>query len=170
MEKMFKKIKKFMIVATAAFMLSVGFATVAPKEASAHWADTQMNWAFKREIVTADMRDSLATRQDTWLMITRTVLGGKFNIDYGSARDYVMSIGMTDGSRGTSWVTRSEVASMALHMYEGVYTDIKWDPKWGFVYTDFEAENLGIFDGTRGNEFATRAEVITMIYNAPWTH
>ncbi|HDX9614322.1 TPA: protein phosphatase 2C [Bacillus toyonensis] len=159
-----------MVVAAAVETLSAGFATVAPKEASAHWADTQMDWAFKREIVTADMRDSLATRQDTWLMITRTVLGGKFNIDYGSARDYAISIGMTDGANGTNWVTRSEVASMVLHIYECIYLDFKRDPKWGFVYTDFEAENLGIFDGTRGNDFATRAEVITMIYNAPWTH
>ncbi|MED3397887.1 protein phosphatase 2C, partial [Bacillus wiedmannii] len=43
---MLKKIKKFMVVVAAAVMLSAGFATVAPKEASAHWADTQMNWAF----------------------------------------------------------------------------------------------------------------------------
>ncbi|KPU55610.1 hypothetical protein [Bacillus wiedmannii] len=170
MEQMLNKLKKFMVVTAAAVMLSTGFATAAPSEVhAAHWADKQMNWAFKREIITADLRDNLATRQDTWLMVTRTVLGGKFNIDYDSAREYAITMGISDGSRGTNWVTRSEAAAMVLHMH-GYYQDIQWDPKWGYVYVDYEAEGLGIFDGTRGNDFATRAEVVAMIYNAPWTH
>ncbi|MRC32365.1 protein phosphatase 2C, partial [Bacillus thuringiensis] len=49
---MLKKLKKFMIVAAAAVMLSAGFATVAPKEASSHWAYNQMNWAMRKGIIT----------------------------------------------------------------------------------------------------------------------
>ncbi|EPC8420797.1 hypothetical protein ACR3AO_003420 [Bacillus wiedmannii] len=39
---MLKKLKKVMFVAIAAITLSTGFATIAPKEASAHWADQEI--------------------------------------------------------------------------------------------------------------------------------
>ncbi|EPF08301.1 hypothetical protein ICA_05801 [Bacillus cereus BAG1O-3] len=163
MESMLKKLKKFMIVAAAAIMLSAGFATVAPKEASAHWADSQMNWAMKKGIITSYNPDSLATRQDTWLMITR-MLNGHSGYDYDDALFYMHAYGISDGTRGTDWVTRSETASM---LWTIRYKSL-WTPKDGFYYADRAAKDVGIFDGTRGSDFATRAEVVTMIYNTPF--
>ncbi|WP_242248931.1 protein phosphatase 2C [Bacillus cereus group sp. BfR-BA-01523] len=166
MENMLKKLKKFMIVAAAAVMLSVGFATVAPQEASAHWADPEMNWAMNRGYITADLRDSLATRQDMWLIITRVDTRSS-GYSYNTARNYVINQGISDGSRGTNWITRSEAAAMVLNMR---YQNIKWDPEVGFYDTDRYAKFFGFFDGTRGNDFATRAEVISMLFRAKWTH
>ncbi|KPU55551.1 protein phosphatase 2C [Bacillus wiedmannii] len=161
---MLKKLKKFMIVAAAAVMLSAGFATIAPKEASAHWADSEMNWAMRKGIITAYMPDNLATRQDMWLMLTRKIHGSSGDYGYDYAWLFVRSRGISDGSRGTNWITRSEAAAMVLQTrYKGI-----WSPEHGFYYSDQRAKSIGIFDGTRGNEFATRAEVVTMIYNAPW--
>ncbi|MGM2415624.1 protein phosphatase 2C [Bacillus cereus group sp. BceL062] len=161
---MLKKLKKIMVVAAAAVMLSAGFATVAPKEASAHWSDTQMNWAMRNGIITAYMADSLATRQDMWLMITRYNHGGAVNVSYDDARRHVINNGISDGSRGTNWITRSEAAAMVSQMRH--YS--MWSSENGFYFSDLRAKQLGIFDGTRGNDFATRAEVVTMLYNAPW--
>ncbi|PEL40242.1 protein phosphatase 2C [Bacillus toyonensis] len=162
---MLKKLKKIMVVAAAAVTLSVGFATFSPKEASAHWADTQINWAFNNSIITADMRDSLATRQDMWLMMLRHEFKNLYYSDYNynTARNYAVLHGYTDGTRGTNWVTRSEAAAFASSM--AGYKNI-WNSATGFSESDRRAKNLGIFDGTRGNEFATRAEVVTMIYNS----
>ncbi|MDO8161671.1 protein phosphatase 2C [Bacillus toyonensis] len=158
---MLKKIKKFMVVAAAAVMLSAGFATVAPKEASAHWADNQMNWAKKTGIITADLRDSLATRQDMWLMSMRFVYKTSGDFTYEDARSYAIRYGISDGTRGTNWITRSEAAAM---VYQIRYDSV-WNPTDGFYYSDRRAKAKGIFDGTRGNDFATRAEVVTMLYN-----
>ncbi|QWG52454.1 protein phosphatase 2C [Bacillus mycoides] len=160
---MLKKIKKFMIVAAAAVMLSAGFATVAPNEAhAAHWADKQMNWAFSNRIITADLRDSYATRQDAWLMITRATrplfLGG-----FEDARKSVVERGISDGTRGTNWVTRNEMAAMIFN-----YTALDsngWTPQGGFEEAIKWGRIYGYFDGTRGNDAATRAEVVTMLYN-----
>ncbi|MCU5376173.1 protein phosphatase 2C [Bacillus cereus] len=166
MENMLKKLKKFMIVTAAAVMLSVGFATVAPQEASAHWADIEMNWAFKNGYVTADLRDSLATRQDTWLMITRVDTKSS-GYNYDIARNYVIRRDISDGSRGTNWITRSEAAAMILLMnHRGIAT---WDPAYGFAKTDMWAKRFGFFDGTRGNEFATRAEVVSMLFREQYS-
>lgn len=162
MESMLKKLKKFMIVAAAAIMLSAGFATVAPKEASAHWADSQMNWAMKKGIITSYNPDSLATRQDMWLMMTRDILGWSGDFGYDYARYTLMGLHITDGTRGSDWVTRSEAAAMILAK-KGIQL---WSPEAGFYYSDQRARQLGIFDGTRGSNFATRAEVVSMIYNA----
>ncbi|PHG12296.1 protein phosphatase 2C [Bacillus toyonensis] len=163
MENMLKKLKKFMIVAAAAVTLSVGFATFAPKEASAHWADPQINWALQNKIITADMRDSLATRQDMWLMMMRKEWKYHSDYNFNSAQAFVVVHGYSDGSRGTNWVTRSEAAAMASSL--AGYMKL-WNPATGFSGSDRRAKKLGIFDGTRGNEFATRAEVVTMIYNS----
>ncbi|PEN45033.1 protein phosphatase 2C [Bacillus wiedmannii] len=163
MEKMFKKIKKFMIVAAAAVTLSVGFTTLAPKEASAHWADAQITWALQNKIITVDMRDSLASRQEMWLMMMRQEWKYDSSYNYDSARDFVIIHGYSDGSRGANWVTRSEAAAMTLS-FAGYKS--YWDPKFGFEQSDRQAKRMGIFDGTRGNEFATRAEVIAMLYNS----
>ncbi|AXK21506.1 protein phosphatase 2C [Bacillus sp. COPE52] len=166
MEKMLKRLKKIMVVAAAAVMLSAGFVTVAPKEAAAHWADPEMNWAMNRGYITADLRDSLATRQDMWLIITRVDnRSGGYN--YNAARNYVINRGISDGTRGTNWITRSEAAAMVLRMK---YQNIKWDPEVGFADTDRAAKSLGFFDGTRGNSFATRAEVVSMLFRAKWNH
>ncbi|PEI84683.1 protein phosphatase 2C [Bacillus toyonensis] len=161
---MLKKLKKIMVVAAAVVTLSAGFATVAPKEASAHWADPQMNWAMKHKIITADMRDSLATRQDYWLMLSRYMW--KPNLSYAEARSYLMSSGsypMTDGTRGTNWVTRNEVVGT---MYNKYNYGGAWQPGIGFEWSRAWGARYGIFDGKRGDEWATRAEVVTMIYNA----
>lgn len=161
MESMLKKLKKFMIVASAAIMLSAGFATVAPKEASAHWAENKMNWAMRNGIITSYNPDNLATRQDMWLMIIRYGHGKSGYFNYEDARSYVIKYGISDGSRGTNWITRSEAAAMVSQIkYDSV-----WYPEEGFYYSDLRAKAMGIFDGTRGNDFATRAEVVTMLYN-----
>ncbi|MDO8159843.1 protein phosphatase 2C [Bacillus toyonensis] len=161
---MLKKIKKFMVVVAAAVMLSAGFATVAPKEASAHWADSKMNWAMRKGIITAYMPDNLATRQDMWLMILRYRHGGSGDYNYNDAQSFVIQMDISDGSRGTNWITRSEAAAMILQMQ---YRNM-WSPIDGFAYSDYKAKQFGIFDGTRGSEFATRAEVVTMLYNTPF--
>ncbi|PEK41930.1 protein phosphatase 2C [Bacillus toyonensis] len=163
MDKMLQKIKRIMVVAAAAVTLSVGFATFAPKEASAHWADPQINWALQNKIITADMRDSLATRQDMWLMMMRKEWKYHSDYNFNSAQAFVVVHGYSDGSRGTNWVTRSEAAAMASSL--AGYKNL-WNPATGFSGSDRRAKKLGIFDGTRGNEFATRAEVVTMIYNS----
>ncbi|PDY49812.1 protein phosphatase 2C, partial [Bacillus cereus] len=59
---MLKKLKKVMVVAIAAITLSTGFATIAPKEASAHWADQEIDWAFRKGIMRNDYRNSPALR------------------------------------------------------------------------------------------------------------
>ncbi len=91
-------------------MLSAGFATVAPKEASAHWADNQMNWAMRKGIITSYNPDNLATRQDMWLMMTRDILGWSGDFGYDYARYTLMGPHITDGTRGSDWVTRSEIS------------------------------------------------------------
>ncbi|MDO8161721.1 protein phosphatase 2C [Bacillus toyonensis] len=158
---MLKKLKKFMIVAAAAVMLSAGFATIAPKEASAHWADSKMDWAMRKGIITAYMPDNLATRQDMWLMIMRYHYGKTDNYNYVDAWAFVKTRGISDGSRGTNWITRSEAAAMVSQIK---YNSL-WSPTAGFYDSDQRAKKLGIFDATRGNDFATRAEVVTMLYN-----
>ncbi|UFI00682.1 protein phosphatase 2C [Bacillus toyonensis] len=155
---MLKKFKKFMIVAAAAVMLSAGFATAAPNEAhAAHWADDHMNWAMRYGYITSDLRDSYATRQDTWLIMTRVIFerGG---LDYNYARSYVINHGISDGTRGTNWVTRQEVAAM---IYNNHHSD-----RPGFAATNAYAVKWYIFDGTRPTEPATRAEVVTMLHKA----
>lgn len=160
---MLKKIKKFMVVAAAAIMLSVGFATAAPNEAhAAHWADKQMNWAMNRGYITADLRDNLATRQDAWLILTRAIKG-QGGYDYNYARQFLGYLDVTDGTRGTNWVTRDEMAGM---LYQYRLKSPAWSPETGFYNSNNWAKSAGIFDGTRGNAFATRAEVVSMIYNA----
>ncbi|PFY21064.1 protein phosphatase 2C [Bacillus toyonensis] len=155
---MLKKLKKFMIVAAAAIMLSVGFATTAPNEAhAAHWADEHMNWAMGNGYITADLRDSYATRQDTWLIMTRVILerGG---LDFNYGRSFVLTHGISDGTRGTNWVTRQEVAAM---IYNYGHSD-----RPGFAATNAYAVKWRIFDGTRPTAPATRAEVVTMLHTA----
>ncbi|MGK3615014.1 protein phosphatase 2C [Bacillus cereus] len=157
---MLKKLRKFMVIAAAAVMLSAGFATVAPKEASAHWADTQMNWAFNKGIITADLRDGLATRQDVWIMIARW--DGNYVGNYEKARQYVVRNGISDGTRGTNWVTRNETVAM---LYNYFYGNGGWTPNKGFGNAFSWGRTVGVYDGSRGNDAATRAEVVTMIYN-----
>ncbi|MFP3379695.1 protein phosphatase 2C [Bacillus sp. SIMBA_069] len=158
---MLNKLKKFMVVTAAAVMLSTGFATVAPKEAhAAHWADDVMEWAMVRSYILVDMRDSLATRQDMWLILTRAK-NRSAGYNYESARDFVKNSRISDGTRGTNWVTRDEAATMALQAmgYYNIY-----HPSFNFTRT-FGIKHY-IYDGTRGDEFATRAEVVSMIYFA----
>ncbi|UYX50584.1 protein phosphatase 2C [Bacillus thuringiensis] len=161
---MLNKLKKFMVIAAATVMLSVGFATISPNAASAHWADKQMNWAFNKRIITADLRDSYATRQDAWLMITRAtqplfLMGG-----YEEARQSVIKRRISDGTRGTNWVTRNEMAAMIFN-YTAKDRD-GWTPQGGFEEAIKWGRIYGYYDGTRGNDAATRAEVVTMLYNA----
>ncbi|MGH0424235.1 protein phosphatase 2C [Bacillus pretiosus] len=161
---MLKKFKRFMVVAAAAVMLSAGFATFAPKEASAHWADTQMDWAKKHKIITADLRDSYATRKDSWLMLARYF--SNTNFSYEGARRHVMSRGLyplTDGTRGNDLITRNEFVAM---LYNQENFGGAWDPELGFERSRAWGARYSIFDGKRGNDFATRAEVISMLYNA----
>ncbi|PEJ17856.1 protein phosphatase 2C [Bacillus toyonensis] len=160
---MLKKLKKIMVVAAAAVMLSAGFATVAPKEASAHWADTQMDWAKRNKIINTDLRDNYATRQDYWLMFARYLWSA--NISYAQARNYLMSAGshpITDGTRGTDFITRNEAVAM---MYNKENFGGAWQPGIGFEWSRAWGARYSIFDGKRGNDLATRAEVVTMIYN-----
>ncbi|USK99911.1 protein phosphatase 2C [Bacillus tropicus] len=158
---MLKKLKKVIIIAAAAVMLSAGFATAAPNEAhAAHWADNQMNWAFNKGIITADLRDSLATRQDVWIMIARW--DGNYVGNYEKARQYVVRNGISDGTRGTNWVTRNETVAM---LYNYFYGSGGWNPNKGFGDAFSWGRTVGVYDGSRGNDAATRAEVVTMIYN-----
>lgn len=152
-----------MIVAAAAVTLSTGFATVAPQEAqAAHWADLDMRWAFKNGIVTADLRDNLATRQEAWLMIYRYRMGESMpGKGYADARAYVISRHFSDGSRGTDWITRNEMIGM---LYQGLGNGSAWDSKYGFSRVRQWGMNHGFYDGSRGNDFATRAEIISMLH------
>ncbi|HFR4145193.1 TPA: protein phosphatase 2C [Bacillus cereus] len=160
---MLKKLKKLMVVAAAAVMLSAGFATVAPNEAhAAHWADIQMKWAFKKGIVTADLRDNLATRQDTWIMIARWL--GRSPSNYDQARKFVVDWRISDGTRGTDLVTRDEVVAMLHNRYMHGHIS-GWTPSGGFSNARDWGVSQGIYDGSRGNAFATRAEVVTMLFN-----
>ncbi|WP_242248933.1 protein phosphatase 2C [Bacillus cereus group sp. BfR-BA-01523] len=160
---MLNKLKKFMVITAAAVMLSAGFATAAPKEAhAAHWADQEMRWAFYHGIVTADLRDNLATRQDAWLMIFRANNEGRTaGKGYNEARNWVISKGYSDGSRGTNWITRDELVGM---FYQGLGNGNSWSSTNGFK----NSRNWGIrwdyYDGSRGNDFATRAEVISILH------
>ncbi|SLK20510.1 protein phosphatase 2C [Bacillus toyonensis] len=162
---MLKKLKKFMIVAAAAVMLSAGFATAAPKEAhAAHWADKQMNWAFSHGYISADLRDNYATRQDAWLIMARWAHQGLFWGGYEDARKFVVNDHISDGTRGTNWVTRNEMAAM---IYNHTSPDQSgWTPNGGFEEAIKWGRFFGIYDGSRGNDPATRAEVVTMLYNA----
>lgn len=159
MEKMLKKLKKIVVVAAAAVTLSAGFATVAPKEASAHWADPQMRWAISNYVVKFDMRDSPAYRKDVWIMIAN--YSKKRYHTYEEARQFVMNRGISDGSRGDDRITRNEMVGM---LYQKRYNSPAWSPKGGFTNAIAWGTDKGIYDGSRGNDFATRAEVITMLY------
>ncbi|SCC46119.1 Uncharacterized protein BC05F1_03829 [Bacillus wiedmannii] len=161
---MLKKLKKFMIVAAAAVMLSAGFATVAPKEASAHWADSNMEWAFGAKIITTDQRDSLATRSDAWVMINRIILVNNMDSLWPSgipyypfqAQGFVLRNGISDGTRETNWVTRQEVAAM-LYNVQHPFGASNFDKVNNWALSN------NIYDLSRKNDFATRAEVVTMI-------
>ncbi|WP_088312213.1 protein phosphatase 2C [Bacillus cereus] len=162
---MLKKLKKVIIIAAAAVMLSAGFATAAPNEAhAAHWADKQMKWALSYGYVRADLRDNYATRQDAWLIMARWAHQGYFMGSYEDARKFVVKDRISDGTRGTNWVTRNEMAAMIYN-----YTSPNqggWTPNGGFEEAIKWGRFFGIYDGTRGNDPATRAEVVTMLYNA----
>ncbi|EJR83986.1 MULTISPECIES: hypothetical protein [Bacillus cereus group] len=159
---MLKKLKKTMVVAAAAVTLSTGFATVAPQEAqAAHWADLDMRWAFKNGIVTADLRDNLATRQDAWLMIYRDRKQASPGDGYAQARAYVIKRHFSDGSRGTDWITRNEMIGM---LYQGLGNGPAWNSKYGFSRARQWGIDNGFYDGSRGNDFATRAEIIAMLH------
>lgn len=157
---MLKKLKRFMVVTAAAVMLSTGFATVAPNEAHAsHWADAGMRWGMSNGYITVDMRDSIATRQDMWLIITR-IKNKSRGYDYNSARNYVMKRKISDGTRGSNWITRYEAVTMIYQTkYNGGYEN-NWERtiRWG--------QGSGVFDGTRGNDFATRGEIMQMLWKA----
>ncbi|WP_313954400.1 protein phosphatase 2C [Bacillus cereus group sp. BfR-BA-01523] len=160
MDKMLKKLKKFIVVAAAAIMLSAGFATAAPTEAQARsWSDPGIDWGLSKGYITVDMRDSLATRQDMWLIITR-IKNKSRGYDYNSARRYVMSYGISDGLRGSNWITRNEAVAMIFQTkYNGAYQS-GWQNStdWG--------RGSGVYDGTRGNDFATRGEIMQMLWKA----
>lgn len=161
MEKMLKKLKKFMFVVAAAVMFSAGFATIAPKEASAHWADGAMDWGLRNGYITADLRDNYATRQDTWLILTRIATDHSGGSTYDSARKYVMKYKISDGSNPQNYVTRFQVVQMLhRHTYKSIH----------FASADYQAlewaVNKGIYDGTRNGDPATRAEVMTMMRQA----
>ncbi|MFT2139120.1 protein phosphatase 2C [Bacillus cereus] len=164
---MFKKTKRFMVVAAAAVTLSTGLATVAPQEAqAAHWADVDMRWAFYHGIITADLRDNLATRQDAWLMIYRANLGDKSK-GYSTARNWVISNHYSDGSRGTDWITRDELVGM---FYQGMGNGPAWTSKYGFYNSRHWGMDFGFYDGSRGNDFATRAEVVSILHRVKGNH
>ncbi|MGK3616508.1 protein phosphatase 2C [Bacillus cereus] len=158
---MLKKIKKIMVVVAAAIMLSAGFATIAPKEASAHWADGAMDWGLRNGYITADLRDNYATRQDTWLILTRITTDHSGGSTYDAARKYVMSNKISDGTNPQNYVTRFQVIQMIsrtkYHSYflgTGDNLALEW------------AVKKGIYDGTRNGDPATRAEVMTMMRQA----
>ncbi|EJQ49866.1 hypothetical protein SAMN04487767_103212 [Bacillus wiedmannii] len=156
---MLKKLKKVMFVVIAAITLSTGFATIAPKEASAHWADPQMDWAIRNYVIKFDMRDSPAYRKDFWIMIAN-YSQRRYN-SYDEARQYVINRGISDGSRGADRITRHEAVAM---LYQKRFNSPAWSPKGGFSNSIAWGTGQGIYDGSRGNDFATRAEVITMLY------
>ncbi|MGH0828493.1 MULTISPECIES: protein phosphatase 2C [Bacillus] len=166
---MLKKLKRFMVVAAAVVTLSAGFVTAAPEEAhAAHWADQDFRWAFAHGIITADLRDNLATRQDAWLMIYRAQLNSKDKrrqATYNQARNYVISAGYSDGSRGTNWITRDELVGM---FYQGAGNGSAWNSKSGFSHSRNWGIRWGYYDGTRGNDFATRAEVVSILHRIKW--
>ncbi|MGK3616507.1 protein phosphatase 2C [Bacillus cereus] len=159
---MLKKIKKIMVVVAAAVMLSAGFATIAPKEASAHWADGAMDWGLRNGYITADLRDNYATRQDTWLIITRVANDLSGGSSYEAARKYVISREISDGSYPREYVKREDVVRMLFRASHG-----PTNPKY---LNDWQASgwgaSKGIWDGRRSDDPATRAEVMTMIRQA----
>ncbi|WP_255451152.1 protein phosphatase 2C [Bacillus sp. AY3-1] len=160
MENMLKKLKKVMFVVIAAITLSTGFATIAPKEASAHWADPQMNWAIRNNIVRFDMREGPAYRKDVWIMMANYQTK-KLTFSYEDARQHVISQGISDGSRGDDRITRDEMVG-TLFQYH--FKSPAWSPKGGFTNSMAWGTDKGIYDGSRRNDFANRAEVITMMY------
>ncbi|MRD34555.1 protein phosphatase 2C [Bacillus thuringiensis] len=156
---MLKKLKKFMVVAAAAVMLSAGFATVAPKEASAHWADNAITWVFGKGYAQSDYRHKPAIRQDVWVMLSRYT--GNWVKSPEEARQVVIRQGISDGSRPNAQITRNEMVGM---LYQYHFNSPAWDSRGGFSNAIAWGEN-GIFDGSRGNEVATRGEVFVMLYN-----
>ncbi|MEC3467685.1 protein phosphatase 2C [Bacillus tropicus] len=159
---MLKKIKKFIVVAATTITLAAGFATISPQAASAHWADTQMNWALNNGYVTADMRDSLATRQDAWLIMTRAWNDAP-GIGLTGAHNFAKQLRIAEDGRPTNWVTREEMATFLYNLRYIAFTNKPWP---GFGTTSNWAARNGIFDGSRPQAFATRGEVVTMIYRA----
>lgn len=157
---MLKKFKRFMVVAAAAVMLSAGFATVAPKEASAHWADNAITWVFGKGYAQSDYRYKPAIRQDVWVMLSR--YNGYWVKSPEEARQVVIRRGISDGSRPYAQITRNEMVGM---LYQDHFNRSAWDPRAGFNNAIVWGESNGIFDGTRGNEIATRGEVFVMLYN-----
>ncbi|PGC34644.1 protein phosphatase 2C [Bacillus toyonensis] len=156
---MLKKLKKVIVVAIAAITLSTGFATIAPKEASAHWADQEIDWAFRKGIMRNDYRDSPALRQDVWMMVSR--FNGHWVKNYDEARQYMMSRGYSDGTRGGSYITRNE---MIATLYAVRFNTKAWTPNGGFSNSIAWGTDKGLYDGSRGNDAATRAEAATMLY------
>ncbi|KAA0795171.1 protein phosphatase 2C [Bacillus wiedmannii] len=150
---MLKKLKKVMFVAIAAITLSTGFATIAPKEASAHWADQEIDWAFRKGIMRNDYRDSPALRQDVWIMVSR--FNGRWVKNYDEARQYMMSRGYSDGTRGGSYMTT---------LFAVRFNTKVWNPTTGFSKAIAWGEDFGIYTNTRGNDAVTRAEAATMLY------
>ncbi|MGG1289735.1 MULTISPECIES: protein phosphatase 2C [Bacillus cereus group] len=158
---MLKKLKKIMVVVAAAVMLSAGFATVAPKEASAHWADGAMDWGLRNGYITADLRDNYATRQDTWLIITRVANDLSGGSSYAASRNYVMNRKISDGSNPQAYVTREQVYTMLYRVaYPNAYGTMEDHKALGWA-----VKNRITTDGRRA-DFATRAEVMTMIRQA----
>ncbi|MFA2568047.1 protein phosphatase 2C [Bacillus wiedmannii] len=157
---MLKKIKKFIVVAATAAILFTGFATIAPKEASAHWADDAATWVFRKGYAQTDLRNSPAIRQDTWVMLSR--LKGYWVKSPEEARATLMRLGVSDGSRPTSPITRYEMVGM---LYTDHFQVPSWSPNGGFSNAIAWGESNGIFTDTRGNEVATRGEVFVMLYN-----
>lgn len=163
MNNMLNKFKKFMVIAAAAVMLSAGFATVAPHEAhAAHWADKQMNWALNNGYITVDLRDSLASRQDAWLIMGRAWRDWP-GMNRTGASNYVSQYRVAEDGRPTDLVTRQEMAAFIYNFNNLAYTNKPWP---GFLAVNVWAVSRGIYDGTRQNSYATRAEVVTMVYNA----
>ncbi|MGN4717867.1 protein phosphatase 2C [Bacillus cereus group sp. MYBK226-2] len=162
MGQMLKKLKKIIVVAATAVMLFAGFATVTPNEASAHWADGAMDWGLRNGYITADLRDSYATRQDTWLILTRIATDHSGGSNYDAARKYVMSNKISDGTNPQNYVTRFQVIQMIhrtkspknLYLGDADGRALDW------------AVKKGIYDGTRNSDPATRAEVMTMMRQA----
>ncbi|EJQ93127.1 hypothetical protein IGW_02728 [Bacillus cereus ISP3191] len=158
---MLKKIKKIMVIATAVVMLSVGFATLSPKAASAHWADTHMNWALNKGYITADLRDNLEIRQNAWLIMVRAWNDAP-GIGMDGAHNFARQLRVADG-RPLNHVTRQEMASFIYNFRNLAYTNKTWP---GFSTTNAWAVRNKIYDGSRPTDYATRAEVVTMIHNA----
>ncbi|MGE1052282.1 DUF4179 domain-containing protein [Bacillus sp. GFa4/2] len=160
---MLKKLKKIMVVAAAVVMLSVGFATISPNAASAHWADQHMNWALDNGYVTVDLRDSLAVRQDAWLIMIRAYQGPYHDATMKHAHNMASQLRVAEDGRPTDLVTRQEMATFLYNFRYLAYSNKPWP---GFGTTSNWAVRNGIFDGSRPQAYATRAEVVTMIHNA----